>query len=106
MYHVDFKIVAGANAAKELMELVSRYGFCLSVHVQKNGETWFDGFDIAYVAAQEVEAVARKYATMPNPGKDDGISYIRKGENPGDEIVEYTNQLTSKHVVVALDIVD
>lgn len=100
----DFKIIAGKNPAKELEALNEELKGCCCVVHGKNGETMFDAFDIFQWAAERFESIARKYAEMENPGEDDGISYIRKGVEPGDEIVEYTNRMTECNVCVVLDV--
>ncbi|MCQ2287235.1 MAG: hypothetical protein MJZ76_10265 [Bacteroidales bacterium] len=43
---------------------------------------------------------------MKNPHFNDGISYIRKGENPDAPIVEYNNDKTEGHICVVLEPVD
>ena len=99
----DFKIIAGKNPAKELEAINEELKGCCCVVHGKNGETLFDGFDVCGWAVERFEAIARKYAEMENPGEDDGISYIRKGVEPDDEIVEYTNRMTECNVCVVLD---
>ena len=104
--HLDFKIIAGKNPAKELAELNKKFCYCCEIIEGNNGETLFDGFDIQPWAVEEFEAIARKYAEMKNPGFNDGISYIRKGESPEDPIVEYNNDKTEGHICVVLEPVD
>ena len=99
----DFKIIARKNPASELRELNNKFGGCCEVINGKNGETLFDGFDMQKWGVADFEAIVRKYAEMENPSPDDGISYIRKGEVPGEAIVEYTNGMTDANVCLALD---
>lgn len=100
--HIDFMAVAGKNPAAELRKYSEEHdNFCCIVP-GKSGETLFDAFDVQEWVAPEVEAIVRKYAEMENPGQDDGISYIRKGENPGDPVVEYSNGRTDANVCLSL----
>lgn len=101
--HLDFKIIAAKNPAKELTELNKKLCNCCKITEGNNGETLFDGFDLQPCAVEEFEAIARKYTEMINPGFDDGISYIRKGEKPDDPIVEYNNDKTEGHICVVLE---
>jgi len=104
--HIDIKIVAGKNPAKELRGLNDKWHRCLTVVPGKNGETMFDGFDLSDERAIiEFEEVAKKYAGMENPGKDDGISYIRKGSEVLDPVMELTNGQTEGNVHLVLDAV-
>lgn len=103
--HSDFKIIAAKNPAAELLELNKKFFNCCTVKYGADREMLFDGFDIQDYAVQEFEAVARKYAEMENPGEDDGISYMRKGEEPTDAIVEYSNGLTEAHICLTLSAV-
>ena len=97
--HYDFKAIAGKNPARELRELSRKLGDCLTETPGANGETLFDGFDLADCGA--FEEVARRYAGRT--GKDDGIHYIRKGEEPEDGIVELTNGLTEAMLCVTIE---
>lgn len=101
--HSDFKIIAAKNPAAELLALNKKFFNCCKVTEGKNGETLFDGFDIQHWAVKEFEAVARKYAEMDSPSEDDGISYMRKGEEPTDDIVEYSNGLTDAQINLVLE---
>ena len=100
--HIDFMAVAGKNPAAELRKYSEEHGNFCRIVPGKHGETLFDAFDVQDWVAPEVEAIVRKYAEMENPGQDDGISYIRKGENPGDPVVEYRNGMTDASVCISL----
>ena len=100
--HIDFMAVAGKNPAAELRQYSEEHGNFCCIVTGKSGETLFDAFDVQDWVAPEVEAIVRKYAEMENPGHDDGISYIRKGENPGDPVVEYCNGRTDASVCISL----
>ena len=100
--HIDFMAVAGKNPSAELRKYSEEHGNFCCIVTGKSGETLFDAFDVQDWVAPEVEAIVRKYAEMENPGKDDGISYIRKGENPGDPVVEYRNGMTDASVCISL----
>ena len=41
--HLDFKIIAGKNPAKELAELNKKFCYCCEIIEGNNGETLFDG---------------------------------------------------------------
>ncbi len=43
--HLDFKIIAAKNPAKELIELNKKFCNCCEITEGNNGETLFDGFD-------------------------------------------------------------
>lgn len=44
--HLDFKIIAAKNPAKELIELNKKFCNCCEITEGNNGETLFDGFDL------------------------------------------------------------
>ena len=104
--HLDFKIIAAKNPAKELIELNKKFCNCCEITEGNNGETLFDGFDLQPWAVEKFEAIARKYAELKNPHFNDGISYIRKGENRDDPSVEYDSGKTEGHICVVLEPVD
>lgn len=100
--HIDFKIIAARNPAEELKAINAKHGCFCEVTEGKNGETLFDAFDVASWIAPDIEAVARKYALMDCPKKEDGISYMRKGEDPEDPVVVWSNGLTAAHINLVL----
>lgn len=100
----EFKIIAAKNPAQELLELHKSLDNCCEIITEgKNGETLFEGFDLTEWIVEKFEEIALKYASMANPGQDDGISYMRKGENPSDEVVEYNNGITSAYINLVLE---
>ena len=101
----DFKIIAAKNPAQELRALNESLDNCCVITEGKNGETLFDGFDMAEWAVEKFEAIASKYASKVNPGTDDGISYMRKDAyNHCCEIVEYTNGETEACVNLVMEV--
>lgn len=102
---MDFKAVAGKNAAAEFRALSEKLEDCCEITEGESGETLFDGFDLREWAVGQFEEIARRYASMPDPGPDDGIFYVRKSMTRDfrvEEIVEYSNGRTSGHVNVVL----
>ena len=100
----DFKIIAAKNPAQELLELNKSLDNCCVVTEGKNGEILFDGFDMAEWAVEKFEAIAFKYATLANPGTDDGIYYMRKEDNPCGEIVDYNNGETGACINLVMEV--
>lgn len=103
---VDFMIIAGKNPAAELRAINEKHGNFCEVTEGKNGDTLFEAFDVQEWILDEIEPVVCKYAAKSTPGRDDGISYVRKGEQIGHGIVEYGNNMTDGHVCLVLTAVE
>lgn len=84
-YRSDVKIIAGKNAAKELLEVNAKHSL-MTVTEGENDEWLFEAEYLKwYDEYKDVQAymdVVHKYAELN--GKDDGICFLRQGEDDSD----------------------
>lgn len=84
-YRSDVKIIAGKNAAKELLEVNAKHSL-MTVTEGEHDEWLFEAEYLKwYDEYEDVQAymdVVHKYAELN--GKDDGICFLRQGEDDSD----------------------
>ena len=103
-YRSDVKIIAGKNAAKELLEVNAKYS--LMTFTEGENDEWLFEADYLkwYDDYEEVQAymdVVNKYAALD--GKDDGICFLRQGEDDSD--AEYiSNGVCDGYVSTGIDV--
>lgn len=105
-YRSDIKIIAGKNAAKELLEVNAKYKL-LTVTEGEHDEWLFEAEYLKwYDNYEDVQAymnVVHKYVELN--GKDDGICFLRQGEDDSD--TEYiSNGICDGYVSTVIDVND
>lgn len=103
-YRSDVKIIAGKNAAKELLKVNAKHSL-MTVTEGENNEWLFEAEYLKwydeYEDVQAYMAVVNKYAELN--GKDDGICFLRQGEDDSD--TEYiSNGVCDGYVTTGIEV--